>query len=357
MNRLLFLFALAASLPVSAQGLPDIDGGDAILLATERGNPGETLGVPITAGNNGTAPAPDFPAAVYLSRYPMPNADAIFLDRVMIPGIAPQQNGGGGTTVTLPDVPRGGYYIVVALDDPDTVVESNETNNVNLGEFTIRPVLDGPDLLVSTGRLEDSQAAPGDRVSVEFVVANRGLSAIGDFAVGYYLSTDFRWSPDDLFLERETLGGLDADETEDESDQVTIPASTPPGNYQFIIVLDDENTVAERIEHNNTFLFQLVVTGTVAGEEPATDTRFRLRANPNPVSRSVALSYTLPEVGVARLTVYDVLGRAVAVVGDSAHGVGSHNATLDVSALPPGVYVARLETDDGTTSATFTVAR
>lgn len=356
MTRLLLLCALAlSSLPAAAQDLPDILGNVALQFATERGFPGDALFVSIPARNRGAAPTPDFPAAVYLSRDVYPSADDVFLGRVTVPGIAPQQNSSAGITVTLPDVPRGGYFVLAALDDPDTVVESDEMNNVNIGRFTMRPVLDGPDLLVSTGTLEDTQAAPGDRVSVEFVTANRGQSAVGDFEVGYYLSTDIYSSPDDVLMERETLGGLDADETEDESDQVTVPANTPPGDYSFIIVLDDLNTVGERNETNNTFRFFLRVTGTVSNETPAAPGGVSLFASPNPSSGMVRLSYALPEAAVARLTVYDVLGRAVVVIANGARAAGRYETAFDTASLTPGVYLARLDTDGELTTIRFTV--
>ena len=360
MPRLLFVCALTllSAPPSAAQNLPDIDGRNAVFPSTESGFPGDAVGVPITAGNNGTAPAPDFPAAVYLSRYPVVNGEAVFLGRVTVPGMGPQQNSSAGTTVTVPDLPRGGYYLVVALDDPDTVAESNETNNVNLGEFTMRPVLDGPDMVVGLGVLEDAEVAPGDRVSVEYDFSNVGQSAVGDFPVGYYLSTDSRWSPDDLFLERETLGGIDPGETEDESDQVTIPPSTPPGQYRFLIVLDDENAIAERNETNNAAgAGGLTVTGATSGEGPASSARFNLMASPNPTSASVVLGFALPQIGEARLTVYDTLGRLVSVADENTRAAGTHEVTLDTSRFSPGLYVARLDAGGYHAAVQFSVVR
>ena len=84
----------------------------------------------------------------------------------------------------------------------------------------------------------------------------------------------------------------------------------------------------------------------------------RLSVSPNPASAGAArLTVTLPEAtAAARLSVYDVLGREVAVVADQALGEGEQTFALGTQ-LPAGVYVARLRTASGTTGVQFTVVR
>jgi len=59
------------------------------------------------------------------------------------------------------------------------------------------------------------------------------------------------------------------------------------------------------------------------------------------------------------VTVYDLLGRAVAVPVSGALGAGSHRAAVDVAGLAPGVYVVRASVDAGAVvrTARLTVAR
>ncbi len=66
-------------------------------------------------------------------------------------------------------------------------------------------------------------------------------------------------------------------------------------------------------------------------------------AYPNPFRQQTALSFTLPSPERVRLAVYDVLGREVAVLFDGTAEAGRHEATLDGSGLPSGVYLWRLE--------------
>ena len=66
-------------------------------------------------------------------------------------------------------------------------------------------------------------------------------------------------------------------------------------------------------------------------------------AYPNPFNASARLTYGLPEVADARLTIYDVLGREVAVLTAGVHSAGVHAVTFDGSRLSSGIYIARLE--------------
>jgi hypothetical protein len=68
-----------------------------------------------------------------------------------------------------------------------------------------------------------------------------------------------------------------------------------------------------------------------------------LPAAPNPFAGRTTLRFTLPEAGPARLTVYDALGRAVAVVVDETREAGPQEAAFDAGALPSGTYLVRLE--------------
>ncbi len=99
--------------------------------------------------------------------------------------------------------------------------------------------------------------------------------------------------------------------------------------------------------------------GTVVGAEsgPLAEAGFRLTVAPNPSTAGTArLTLTLPEATTARLSVYDVLGREVALVADQAFGEGERAFALGTQ-LPAGVYVARLRTPRGATAVQFTVVR
>ncbi|MXZ03970.1 MAG: T9SS type A sorting domain-containing protein [Rhodothermaceae bacterium] len=64
---------------------------------------------------------------------------------------------------------------------------------------------------------------------------------------------------------------------------------------------------------------------------------------PNPFRQRATIEYRVPAPGHVRLTVYDVLGRELAVLVDERQSAGSHSAKLDAPSWPSGVYLYRLE--------------
>ena len=71
------------------------------------------------------------------------------------------------------------------------------------------------------------------------------------------------------------------------------------------------------------------------GETPVT-------AAPNPFTRQTVLTLAVPAPGDARLAVYDVLGREVAVLVDGPVEAGVQRVVLDAADLTAGTYVYRL---------------
>ena len=96
----------------------------------------------------------------------------------------------------------------------------------------------------------------------------------------------------------------------------------------------------------------LDLQNTVASEGGAENMSFSLRnASPNPFRGATTLGYDMDRAGTVALSVYDVLGREVAVLNEGARAPGPHTATLDAAALPAGVYVVRMAVDGETVAS------
>lgn len=71
--------------------------------------------------------------------------------------------------------------------------------------------------------------------------------------------------------------------------------------------------------------------------------------HPNPFNPSTMIRFTLDARRQTRISVYDPLGRRVAVLVDAPLAPGSHSVLFDATGLASGVYVVRLT--DGVSSA------
>ena len=78
---------------------------------------------------------------------------------------------------------------------------------------------------------------------------------------------------------------------------------------------------------------------------------------PNPAGARVTLAYGLPEPGGVRVEAFDALGRRVAVLADGPREAGWHQATLDATGLPAGVYLVRLAAAGRVLTQRLTLAR
>ena len=102
----------------------------------------------------------------------------------------------------------------------------------------------------------------------------------------------------------------------------------------------------------NVWDFYAVRTGPVeepsaATEAPTPPSSFSLSNFPNPFNSSTEISYEISRAGKLRLSVFDLLGREVAVLEDGRMAAGSHRDRFDGKDLASGVYIYRLQTAEG----------
>jgi len=100
-------------------------------------------------------------------------------------------------------------------------------------------------------------------------------------------------------------------------------------------------------------------TGVEQGPAQVTPkTGFSLaEARPNPISRSAAISFSLPRSGQVELGVYDVVGRKVATLAKGQMSAGTHEASWNASSAPAGVYFYRLNFEGKTLTNRMVVVR
>ena len=73
-------------------------------------------------------------------------------------------------------------------------------------------------------------------------------------------------------------------------------------------------------------------------------TAFTLEQNyPNPFNPQTNIRFTVNETGMARLTVYDIMGREITRLVDRYMAPGTYEASFDGANLPSGTYIYRLE--------------
>jgi hypothetical protein len=126
-----------------------------------------------------------------------------------------------------------------------------------------------------------------------------------------------------------------------------VPAGVPAGNYNYVVRMGQfpNTTVASDV-------VAVTVTAPRTGQSAeasaplvwpsASAVTSGVSVSPNPFAGRTTVSFEVAAAGAARLSVYDVLGREVAVLVDGHVEAGSHSATFDGRGLASGTYVYRL---------------
>jgi len=82
--------------------------------------------------------------------------------------------------------------------------------------------------------------------------------------------------------------------------------------------------------------------GIDPGLTPDNKVSAQLQIHPNPVKNLVNLTYTLSESAPVEATVYDLTARVISTTSFGTQLNGTHTSTLDMSALPGGTYIIRV---------------
>ena len=115
--------------------------------------------------------------------------------------------------------------------------------------------------------------------------------------------------------------------------------------FTFGRILDGRIVVAigdsGKIVRNDNFLINVV---NISGIVPK---KYSLLQNyPNPFNPTTKIRFDLPKSTKAKLIIYDILGREVAILVNEKLNAGSNEISWHASAYPSGVYFYRLITKD-----------
>jgi hypothetical protein len=115
------------------------------------------------------------------------------------------------------------------------------------------------------------------------------------------------------------------------------------------------------IENTDSLLTAVLSPSELAGlgiPKVISSGKNELIAYPNPISKSAVLSFMVAQSGLASLRIYDMSGRQVSLLFNGMADSGVvRQVHFNANNLPPGMYVAHLQTKDGTIQKKLVIAR
>ncbi len=162
------------------------------------------------------------------------------------------------------NIPPGTYYVGWIIDSGNVVAETNESNNIAYKQGYRLVVTDDtpqeqPDLYDlgeqhrSFSPLSAESGKPGQMITIEFAVRNRGKTSSPVVTVAFYVSTDTNITTSDYKLGQSgNLPALAPGQSQAFNATRQLPTNIPPGTYYIGWIIDTGNVADESDESNNT---------------------------------------------------------------------------------------------------------
>ena len=208
---------------------------------------GTTISVSDTTANLGGGPAAASTTRFYLStNSTLDSGDTLLAGTHAVPDLAPGAVHTAATSLTIPVVTSGTYYVIAKADDADVVVESKENNNT-----FARAIAIGGDLAITVLTVP-AEGGAGAPLTVSDTTANQGGGSVGPTATKFYLSSNSTFDLSDTLIGGRAVPALAAGGTSSAQTTLTIPSGLPAGTYYVIARADGDDALVETSEANNT---------------------------------------------------------------------------------------------------------
>ncbi|HMN17711.1 MAG TPA: T9SS type A sorting domain-containing protein [Ignavibacteriaceae bacterium] len=132
--------------------------------------------------------------------------------------------------------------------------------------------------------------------------------------------------------------------------------SNSPKNYSFV---DDKTSTGrysyrlKQIDNDGQFEYSKVIEIDVSGVK-----EYELTQNyPNPFNPTTTIQYSLPQTGMVRLTLYNVLGEEIRTLVNEIKDAGTHTLNINADNLNSGIYIYRIESGSFVQSRKMTIIK
>ena len=192
---------------------------------------GESFTLSATVRNQGSGSSGSTTLRYYRSTDSTISSSDTAVGTDSVGGLSASGHSAQSISLTAPST-SGTYYYGACVDS--VTDESNTTNNCSSGVGVI--VSAAPDLVVDAPSVDDSSPTAGESFTLSATVRNRGDGPSDSTTLRYYLSTDSTISSADTPVGTDSVGGLPASGSSDET--ITLTAPDTPGTYHYGACVD-----------------------------------------------------------------------------------------------------------------------
>ncbi len=140
--------------------------------------------------------------------------------------------------------------------------------------------------------------------------------------------------------------------------RVTVKDTAAVVDYIRTYLPEHENALQQNGSNAFSYSIRRANRATVVRDGTAACEQFSLRQNfPNPFNPQTQFEFQTPNAGKVNLTIFDVLGRVIAVLVDEEKPAGVHRIQWDASRAPSGIYFYRLTARNFTETKRMSVVK
>ena len=210
----------AATAPDLTVGTPTVD--DSTLET------GDSFTLSATVRNGGDASSDSTTLRYYRSSDSTITTSDTAVGTDSVSGLNAGGSGDESIDLTTPST-AGTYYFGACVDSVSS--ESATTNNCSSGVAITVSAATAPDLTLDTPTVDDSSLETGDSFTLSATVRNGGDASSASTTLRYYRSTDSTITSSDTSVGTDSVSGLSAGGSGDESIDLTAPDT--PGTYYY----------------------------------------------------------------------------------------------------------------------------
>lgn len=154
----------------------------------------------------------------------------------------------------------GQYKLWAIIDSAGVLGEADIADNVISREISVGGCGTGADLQFSFADPVQTKSTIGHQNEIDFAISNSGTQNIsGSFKVSVYESLDESFDPlHDNQVYSTTVSGLSAQASQNYSLQTTVSGSWVCGPYYLLVVIDEDENIAELNEGNNVLALSTI---------------------------------------------------------------------------------------------------
>lgn len=233
---------------------------------------GSSLPVSCTVKNQGDAPAAASRIKYYLSADTVYDANDSYMGYNDVSELNSGSTDLKNASLTIPaGTDSGTWYILFAADADNSINESLENNNIGYSQISVMPLIQYPDLSISSLSAAPTSVTGGENVYVSCTVKNRGDAPSGDARLRYYLSDNTLYDSSDTYLGYNDIAALNSGSTAVKNSSLQIPPDTYEGTWYILCYADAGNAVTESNEDNNTAYVRINISACDYAVSPAGD--------------------------------------------------------------------------------------